>query len=105
VTVADCGQRLHTEEETIEKPAGASSPGNAIWVDTVENGKNKIQADVNSADKQGELSPTQSEQPTVNIAPLPRVGIYFDELDLSGPNVNFIAPASPVTNLLGHEPM
>jgi hypothetical protein len=49
---------LDTEEEAIEKPIGAGSPGDAVWVDTIKNGKEKIQADINSADKQSELWPT-----------------------------------------------
>jgi hypothetical protein len=105
VTVADGGQGLDTEEEAIEKPAGAGSSGDAVWVDAVKNGEEKIQADINSADKQGELWPTQSEKPAINIAPLPRVGIDFDELDLARPDRNFVAPASPLANSLVHEPI
>ena len=86
VTVPNRGQRLDTEEEAIEEPVGAGSPGNAVWVDTIKNGKEKIQADINSADKQSELWPTQAQQPAVDIAPLPRVGIDLDELDLAGSN-------------------
>ena len=86
VAVTDRGQRLHTEEETIEKPAGAGSSGDAVRVDAIKNGKQKIQADVNSTDESGELWPVQSEQPTVDIAPFPSVGVDFDELDLTGSN-------------------
>ena len=105
VAVADGGERLHTEEEAIEKPAGAGSPGHAVWVDTIKNGKEKIQADINSADKQSELWPAQAQQPAINIPPFPGVGVDLDELDLTGPDRNFVAPASPMTNSLGHEPM
>ena len=105
VTVPNRGQRLDTEEKAIEEPVGAGSSGDAVWIDTIKNGKEKIQADINSADEQSELRPTQAEQPPVNIPPLPRVGVDFDELDLARPNCNFVAPASPMTNLLGHEPM
>ena len=98
VTVSNRGQCLDTEEEAIEKPVSASSPGDAVWVDTIKNGKEKIQADINSADKQSELWPTQSEQPPVDIAPLPRVGVDLDELDLTGLDRNLIAPASPLAN-------
>ena len=111
VTVPNRGQRLDTEEEAIEEPVSAGSPGNAVWVDTIKNGKEKIQADINSADKQSELWPTQAQQPAVDIAPLPRVGVDLDELDLAGSNRNFVAPASPLANFspLGnffvHEPI
>jgi len=91
VAIADGGERLHAEKETIEKPVGAGSPGDAVWVDTIKNGKEKIQADINSADKQSELWPTQSEQPPVDIAPLPGVGVDLDEFDLAGSNRNFSA--------------
>ena len=91
VAVTDGGQRLDAEKEAVEKPAGAGSPGDAVCVDTIKNGKEKIQADINSADKQSELWPTQSEQPPVDIAPLPGVGVDFDELDLAGSNRHFSA--------------
>jgi hypothetical protein len=52
---------LDTEEEAIEKPVSAGSPGDAFWVDAIKNGKEKIQADINSADKQSELWPTQAQ--------------------------------------------
>ncbi len=98
VTVPNRGQRLDTEEEAIEEPVSAGSPGNAVWVDTIKRGKEKIQADINSADKQSELWPTQAQQPAVDIAPLPRIGVDLDELDLAGSNRNFVAPASPLAN-------
>jgi len=84
VAVTDRGQRLYTEEETIEKPAGAGSSGHAVRVDAIKNGEQKIQAEVNSTDESGELWPVQSEQPTVDIAPFPSVGINLDELDRAG---------------------
>ena len=96
---------MDTEEEAIEKPVGAGSPGDAIWVDTIKSGKEKIQADINSADKQSELWPTQAQQPAIDVPPLPCGGIDFDELDLARSDQNFIAPASPVANSLVHEPM
>ena len=77
---------MDTEEEAIEEPVGAGSPGDAVRVDAIKNGKEKIQADINSADKQSELWPAQAEQPPVNIPPLPRVGVDFNELDLAGSN-------------------
>ena len=61
VTVPNRGQRLDAEEEAIEKPVGASSPGDAVWVDTIKSRKEQIQADINSADKQSELWPTQAQ--------------------------------------------
>ena len=61
VTVPNRGQCLDTEEEAIEKPIGGGSAGDAVWVDTIKNGKEKIQADINSADKQSELWPTQAQ--------------------------------------------
>ena len=105
VAVADGGQRLDAEEEAIEKPVGAGSPGDAVWVDTIKNGKEKIQADINSADKQSELWPAQAQQPAIDVAPLPCGGVDFDELDLAGSNRNFIAPTSPLANFFVHEPM
>ena len=111
VTVPNRGQRLDTEEEAIEEPVSAGSPGDAVWVDTIKSGKEKIQADINSADKQSELWPTQSEQPAVDIAPLPGVGIDFDELDLARLDRDLVAPTSPLANFspLGnffvHEPI
>ena len=104
VPVANRGQRLDAEEEAIEEPIGARSPGDAIWVDTIKNGKEKVQADVNSADKESELWPAQTEQPAINVAPFPRVGIDLDEFDLTGPNRYFVAPASPMANFFVHEP-
>src|SRR5260370_20740825 len=98
VTVPNRGQRLDTEEEAIEEPVSAGSPGNAVWVDTIKSGKEKIQADINSADKQSELWPTQAQQPAVDISPLPRVGIDLDELDLAGSNRNLVAPPLPFEN-------
>ena len=86
VTVSDRGQGLDTEEEAIEKPVSAGSPGNAVWVETIKDGKEKIQADINRADKPSELRPTQAQQPAIDIAPLPRRGVDFDELDLAGAN-------------------
>ena len=105
VAVANGGQRLDTEEEAIEEPVGAGSPGDTVWIDTIKNGEEQIQADINSADKQSELWPTQAQQPPIHVAPFPGVGINFDELDLARSDRNFIAPASPMTNLFGHEPM
>ena len=77
---------MDTEEEAIEKPVGAGSPGDAVLVDTIKSGKEKVQADINSADKQSELWPTQAQQPTIDVAPSPGVSIDFDELDLAGSN-------------------
>src|ERR1700675_1180005 len=105
VAVTDRGQRLHAEEETIEKPAGAGSSGHTVRVDTVKNGEEKIQSHVNSTDEPGELWPAQAEQPATHLTPFPDVGVDFNELDLAGSDRNFAAPASPMTNLLGHEPM
>ena len=105
VTVADGGQRLDTEEKAIEEPTGAGSPGDAVLVDAVKNREDEDQANVNSADKQRELRPAQAQQPAINIAPLPRVGIYFNKFDLARPDRNFIAPPSPLANFLVHEPM
>ena len=61
VTVSNRGQCLDTEEEAIEEPVGGGSAGDAVWVDTIKSGKEKIQADINSADKQSELWPTQAQ--------------------------------------------
>ena len=98
VAIANRGQRLDAEEEAIEKPVGAGSPGDAVWVDTIKSGKEQIQADINSADKQSELWPTQAQQPAVDIAPLPRVGVHLDELDLAGLDRNLVEPTSPLAN-------
>src|SRR5437763_10047006 len=53
------------------KPVGAGSPSHAVWIETIKNGKEKIQADINSADKQSELWPTQAQQPAIDVAPSP----------------------------------
>jgi hypothetical protein len=55
-------------------------------VEAIKNGEEKIETDVNSADKRGKLRPAQTEQPSINVAPSPRVGADFDELDLARPN-------------------
>ena len=102
VTVPNRGQRLDTEEKAIEEPVGAGSTGDAVWVDTIKNGKEKIQADINSADKQSELWPTQAQEPPIEVAPLPGGGIDLDELDLARSNENLIAPASPMANFFVH---
>jgi len=81
VAVAHGGQRLHTEEEAIEKPMRCSEPGDAIAAQTVQNSKGKIQCNVNNRDKQRELRPAQAEKPAVNIAPLVFAGVDLDELD------------------------
>ena len=86
MTVPNRGQRLDTEEKAIEKPVGGGSPGDAVWVETIKSGKKKIQADINSADKQSELWPTQAQQPPIDVAPLPCGGIDFDEFNLAGSN-------------------
>src|SRR6266850_7170849 len=88
VAVTDRGQGLHTEEETIEKPAGAGSSGHAVRVDAVKNREEEIQRDVNDRDEQGELMPAQTEQPAINVAQLPLVGVDFDEFDLAGADEN-----------------
>lgn len=91
MAVTDRGQRLHTEEETIEKPAGAGSSGHAVRVDAIKDGEKKIQTDVNGTDESGELWPAQSEQPTVDIAPLVCAGVDLDEFDRAGADRNFSA--------------
>ena len=85
MAVADGGQRLHTEEKAVEKPMCACAR-DAVWAETVERSEGKIESDVKRADERGELRPTQTEQPTVNVAPSPRVCPDFDELDLARPN-------------------
>jgi len=110
VAVADSSERLDAEEKAIQKPMGGSS-SDAVLLKTVKGGEEKIEADVKSADKRGELWPAQSKQPAVDVAPFPGVGIDFDELDLTRSNRNFVAPASPLANFstlansLVHEPM
>src|ERR1700730_6378000 len=88
VAVPDRGQRLHTEEETIEKPAGAGSSGHAVRVDAIKNCKEKIQPDVDGRDEQSEFRPGQAEQPAIHIAQLSFVGVDFDELDRAGADRN-----------------
>ena len=85
VTVPNRGQRLDTEEEAIKKPMGGPSR-DAILLQTVKAGEENIEADVKGADKCGELRPPQGKQPAIDVAPFPRVGVNFDELDLTGPN-------------------
>ena len=90
VPVSDSGQGLHAEEKAIEKPM-RRCPGNAVVADTVKSGEKKIQPNVNTADKRGKLWPTQAQQPAIDIAPFPSVGIDFDELDRAGADRNFSA--------------
>ena len=85
VTVADGGQRLHTEEKAVEEPMSRRS-GDTVLPKAVKGGEKKIQPNVKSADKCGELRPPQTKQPAIDIAPFPSVGIDFDELDLARPN-------------------
>ena len=61
MAVADRGQRLHTEEETIEKPMRRGRARHAVGSEAVEKGEEKIQRHVNHRDKQRELRPTQAE--------------------------------------------
>jgi len=81
VAVAHGGQRLHTKEEAIEKPMRCSDPGDAVAGEAVQNSKEKIQRHINHRDEGGELRPTQSEQPAVNIPPLILSGVDLDEFD------------------------
>ena len=85
VTVADGGQRLHTEEKAVEEPMSRRS-GDTVLPKAVKGGEKEVQPNVKSAHKRGELRPPQTEQPSIDIAPFPSVGIDFDELDLARPN-------------------
>jgi hypothetical protein len=79
---------LHAEKEAIKKPRPTSGARNTILLETVERGEEKIESDVKTGDKRGELRPAQTEQPAIDIAPPPRVGIDFDKLNLAGANGN-----------------
>src|ERR1051325_11606796 len=57
VAVADRRQRLHAEEKTIEKPFRRRCASDAPGIETVKERKEKVQPDVNSRDKRGELRP------------------------------------------------
>src|SRR2546422_9066476 len=91
-------QCLHAEEKTIEKPFRSRRAGHALGIETVKERKEKIQSDVNNCDKRGELRPAQAKQPAVDVAPSPRVGPDFDELDLAGPERGFAARVSHLRN-------
>jgi hypothetical protein len=104
VAVADGGERLHAEEKAIEKPM-RRPPRDAVLLKTVKDCEENIESDVQSADERGELRPAQAQQPAINVAPFPRIGVDLDELDLAGSNRNFIASASPMANFLVHEPI
>ena len=93
VAVADSGERLDAKEKAIEEPMGGPSR-DAVLLQTVKEGEEKIQPNVKRSDKRSELRPAQTEQPAINVAPFPGVGVDFDELDRAGANRNLIAPAS-----------
>ena len=81
MAVAYGGQGLHTEKERIEKGT-APHPGNAIAADGVKRGEEKIERDVNGGNEGGELRPAQAEQPLVGVAPIPLLGVEFEEFEL-----------------------
>jgi len=85
VTVANGGERLHTEEKAVEEPMSRRS-GDTVLPKAVKGGEKKIQPNVKSAHKRGELRPPQTKQPSIDVAPFPSVGVDFDELDLARPN-------------------
>lgn len=82
VAVAHGGNGLHAEKEGVEEGPGRP-PGDALWIELVKGGEKKIERDVDDADKGGELWPGQPKEPLVGIAPMPFLGVEFDELDLS----------------------
>ena len=81
MAVADRGQRLHTEEETIQKPLVGRCAGDAVVIETIYEREKKIQRHVNNCDEDRELRPAQTEEPAINIAPLIFSGVDLDELD------------------------
>ena len=88
MAVANGGQCLDAEKEAIKKPIPTSGAGNTVLLETVERGEQKVEPDIKTGDKRGELRPAQTQQPAIDIAPPPCVGIDFDELDLAGTEGN-----------------
>ena len=101
MAVANSGQRLHTEEKTVQEPMRGPSR-DAVLLQTVKGGEEKIQPDVNCTHESSKLRPAQTEQPAINVAPFPGVGIDFDKLDLTRSNRNFIAPPSSLAKSIVH---
>jgi len=104
MAVAHRRQCLHAEKEAIKKPRPASGARNTILLETVERGEEKVESDVKTGDKRGELRPAQTEQPAIDIAPPPRVGIDFDKLNLAGANGNGSRFPLPLRLLLRFPP-
>lgn len=62
VSVADSRERLHAEEKTIEKPLRSCRARDAVVVETVKEGKEKVQRNVIETDEECELRPVQAEE-------------------------------------------
>src|SRR5262249_15435456 len=91
VAVADSGQCLYTEEETIIKPLSTRGAGDAVALDSVKRGKQQVERNVKSGDQRPKLRPPQSEQPLINVSRLPAANIDFDKLDLTGVDGNAVS--------------
>jgi hypothetical protein len=91
MAIANSRQRLHAEKEAIKKPMPASAARDTVLLETVERGEKKVEPDVKTGDERGELRPPQTEQPAIDIAPPPCVGIDFNELELAGAKGNSLA--------------
>ena len=81
---------MDTEEETVIKPPSTGGAGDAVRIDSVKRGEQEVERDVKSGDQRGKLRPTQSEQPLINLAPLPAAYIDFNKLDLTSVDGNAI---------------
>src|SRR5262249_37238576 len=88
MAVAHGGQCLDAEKETIKKPMPASAACDAALLETVKRGEEKVECHVNADGDRGELRPSQAEQPAIDVAPSPCVGIDLDKLNLTGAERN-----------------
>src|SRR5262249_17612429 len=100
VAVADRGQRLHAKEEAVVKPLSTGGASDTVAVESVKRCEQQIERDVNGGDQPAKLRPPQSEQPLINVSPLPAADVDFDELDLTSVDGN--AVSFPLRYLLFH---
>src|SRR4029434_2204008 len=59
VAVANSGQGLDAEEEAVEERM-RRQPSNTVSTKAIKDGEEKVEPDINSSDKRGELRPPQA---------------------------------------------
>jgi hypothetical protein len=94
---------LDAEEKAIKKPMPASGTCDAVLLKRVKRGEKKIEPNVKTSDERGEVRPTQTEQPTINIAPSPGISVDFDKLDLPCAKGNLTGLSHHVHLICSHD--